>query len=44
MGKSNDDSARNRMEILIEKPGIYEHMTALEKSALLFSALWYPLS
>ena len=30
MGKSNDDSARNRMEILIEKPGIYEHMTALE--------------
>lgn len=24
MGKSNDDSARNRMGILIEKPGIYE--------------------
>lgn len=30
MGKSNDDSARNRMGILIEKPGIYEHMTAPE--------------
>lgn len=30
LGKSNDDSARNRMGILIEKPGIYEHMTATE--------------
>ena len=30
LGKSNDDSARNRMGILIEKPGIYEPMTATE--------------
>lgn len=30
LGKSNDDSARSRMGILIEKPGIYEHMTATE--------------
>lgn len=26
MGKSNDDSVRNRMGMLIEKPGIYEHI------------------
>ncbi len=30
LGKSNDDTARNKMGMLIEKPGIYEHMTALE--------------
>ena len=30
LGKSNDDAARNNMGVLIEKPGIYEHMTALE--------------
>lgn len=30
LGKSNDDTVRNNMGILIEKPGIYEHMTALE--------------
>lgn len=30
LGKSNDDAARNKMGMLIEKPGIYEHMTALE--------------
>lgn len=30
LGKSNDDTARNNMGVLIEKPGIYEHMTALE--------------
>lgn len=30
LGKSNDDTARNKMGVLIEKPGIYEHMTALE--------------
>ena len=30
LGKKNDDAARNNMGILIEKPGIYEHMTALE--------------
>lgn len=30
LGKSNGDAVRNRMGMLIEKPGIYEHMTALE--------------
>lgn len=30
LGKSNDDAVRNHMGMLIEKPGIYEHMTALE--------------
>lgn len=30
LGKSNDDTARKNMGVLIEKPGIYEHMTALE--------------
>lgn len=30
LGKSNDDAARKKMGMLIEKPGIYEHMTALE--------------
>lgn len=30
LGKSNDAAVRNRMGMLIEKPGIYEHMTALE--------------
>lgn len=30
LGKKNDDAARNNMGILIEKPGLYEHMTALE--------------
>lgn len=30
LGKSNDDAARKNMGVLIEKPGIYEHMTALE--------------
>lgn len=30
LGKSNGDVVRNRMGMLIEKPGIYEHMTALE--------------
>lgn len=30
LGKSNEDAARKNMGVLIEKPGIYEHMTALE--------------
>lgn len=30
LGKSNDDTVRNKMGMLIEKPGIYEYMTALE--------------
>lgn len=30
LGKSNDNTVRNNMGMLIEKPGIYEHMTALE--------------
>lgn len=30
LGKTNDDSVRHNMGMLIEKPGIYEHMTALE--------------
>ena len=30
MGKTNDDAVRSNMGMLIEKPGIYEHMTALE--------------
>ena len=30
LGKSNDDAIRNNMGMLIEKPGIYEYMTALE--------------
>ena len=30
LGKSNDDAVRNNMGMLIEKPGIFEHMTALE--------------
>lgn len=30
LGKTNDDAVRNNMGMLIEKPGIYEHMTALE--------------
>lgn len=30
LGKSNDDVVRNNMGMLIEKPGIYEDMTALE--------------
>lgn len=30
LGKTNDAAVRNRMGMLIEKPGIYEHMTALE--------------
>lgn len=30
LGKTNDDSVRKNMGMLIEKPGIYEHMTALE--------------
>lgn len=30
LGKTNDDTVRSNMGILIEKPGIYEHMTALE--------------
>lgn len=30
LGKSNDDAVRKNMGMLIEKPGIYEHMTALE--------------
>lgn len=29
-GKTNDDAARSKLGMLIEKPGIYEHMTALE--------------
>lgn len=29
-GMSNDAAARNNMGMLIEKPGIYEHLTALE--------------
>ena len=39
LGKSNDAAVRQHMGMLIEKPGIYEHMTALENlrySALLF--------
>ena len=30
LGKSNDATVRNKMGMLIEKPGTYEHMTALE--------------
>lgn len=30
LGKSNDAAVRNNIGMLIEKPGIYEHMTALE--------------
>lgn len=30
LGKTNDDSVRNNMGMLIESPGIHEHMTALE--------------
>ena len=30
LGKTNDDSVRHNMGMLIEKPGIYEHKTALE--------------
>lgn len=30
LGETNDDTVRNKMGMLIEKPGIYEHMTALE--------------
>lgn len=30
LGKSNDAVVRKNMGMLIEKPGIYEHMTALE--------------
>ena len=30
LGKANDDAIRKNMGMLIEKPGIYEHMTALE--------------
>ncbi len=29
-GKTNDAAMRNNMGMLIERPGIYEHMTALE--------------
>ena len=29
-GKTNEDARRTNMGMLIEKPGIYEHMTALE--------------
>lgn len=29
-GKTNEDARRNNMGMLIEKPGIYEHVTALE--------------
>lgn len=30
LGKTNDDTVRHNMGMLSEKPGIYEHMTALE--------------
>ena len=30
LGKSDDAAVRNNLGMLIEKPGIYEHMTALE--------------
>lgn len=30
LGKTDDDSVRKNMGMLIENPGIYEHMTALE--------------
>ena len=39
LGKSDDAAVRQHMGMLIEKPGIYEHMTALENlrySSLLF--------
>lgn len=39
LGKSNDAAVRQHMGMLIEKPGIYEHVTALENlrySSLLF--------
>lgn len=39
LGKSNDAAVRQHMGMLIEKPGIYEHMTALENlrySSVLF--------
>ena len=30
LGKTNDPAVRKNLGMLIEKPGIYEHMTALE--------------
>lgn len=30
LGQSNNEIARNKIGILIEKPGVFEHMTALE--------------
>ena len=39
LGKSDDAAVRNNMGMLIEKPGIYEHMTALE-NLLYFSMLF----
>lgn len=30
LGKSNNDIMRNKMGILIEKPGVFNHMTAIE--------------
>lgn len=30
LGKTDDETVRRNMGMLIEKPGIYEHMTALE--------------
>lgn len=42
LGKSNDAAARNDLGMLIEKPDIYEHMTALEN--LRYFSLMFGLS
>lgn len=42
LGKTNDPAVRKNLGMLIEKPGIYEHMTALENLRYFFPAVWYP--
>lgn len=39
LGKSNNDIMRNKMGILIEKPGVFNHMTAMENLKY-FSSLY----
>lgn len=41
LGKTHDADVRNKMGMLIEKPGIYEHMTALENLRYFFPAVWH---
>ena len=41
LGKSNEDVVRNRMGMLIEKPGIYEHMTAMDNFQYFFPYVWH---